>query len=170
MDSEVAVGRVAEPAPMTGSAIDPFDAARASAPTVIVPLERVVDLLAAEPHAPDRVAAYRAAMLSGAQFPPISVVTWGARYLVADGHKRLAAYTALGPQDIRVEVWSWRRWWWDQARQLKHNARKNGRVLSLCVTDPRAAGTLFATTMHHWRRVARSLAGAMRRPGAAPRC
>jgi hypothetical protein len=166
MVSEVAVGRVAEPARMMGSAIvDPFDATRASAPTVIVPLDRVVDLLGAEPHAPERTAAYRAAMLSGAQFPPISVVTWGARFLVADGHKRLAAYAALGPQHIRVEVWSWRRWARDQARQLKHNTRKNGQVLSLCLTDPRAAGALLATTMRHWRRVARSLAKGVRGRG-----
>lgn len=155
---------------MTSPVINVFDAARASGPTMVVSLERVVDLLAAEPHAPERTAAYRAAMLCGEQFPPIAVVAWGARFLVADGHKRLAAYTTLGPQDIRVEVWSWGRWGRDQARQLKHNTRKNGQVLSLCLTDPRAAGTLFATTLRHWRRVARSLAGAMRRSGAAPRC
>lgn len=162
----MAVGRVAEPARLIGPAIvDPFDATQASAPTVIVPLDRVVDLLGAEPHAPERTAAYRAAMLSGAQFPPISVVTWGARFLVADGHKRLAAYAGLGSQHIRVEVWSWRRWARDQARQLTHNTRKNGQVLSLCLTDPRAAGALFATTMRHWRRVARSLAKGVRGRG-----
>jgi len=144
---------------MTGSPIDPFDPARASSATLVVPLERVVDLLSEEPHAPERIESYRAAMLAGAQFPPISVVKWGGRFLVADGHKRLAAYTALSPRDIRVEVWTWRRWGRDQARQLKHNARKNGQVLALSVTDPRAAGKLFATTLHHWRRVARSLAG-----------
>jgi len=141
---------------------DPFNPALASSPTLVVALTRVVDPLANRPHDPGRVEAYRSAMLAGGAFPPISVVTFGSRYLVADGHKRLAAYVTLGQPEIRVEVWSWGRWLGDQARQAKDNAGKNVRILRLSVTDPPAARRLLGSTLAHWRRVAEALVSSLR--------
>jgi hypothetical protein len=137
--------------------VDPFDPSLATSPTRIVSLAQVVDPLARRPHDPGRIEAYRSAMRAGASFPPISVVTFGSRYLVADGHKRLAAYVALGQPQIRVEVWSWGRWLGDQWRQAKDNAGKNRQILRLSLTDPPAALRLLGSTLTHWRRVAEAL-------------
>ena len=90
------------------AALDPFDASLAESLTRVLPLALVVDPLGPVPHAAACVESYRAAMARGDRFPPIAVVPWGRRYLVADGHKRLAAYHALGPSHVRVEVWTWR--------------------------------------------------------------
>lgn len=136
---------------------DPFDPALASSPTLMVALTRVVDPLANRQHDPGRVEAYRSAMLAGGAFPPISVVTFGSRYLVADGHKRLAAYVSLGQPEIRVEVWTWGQWLVDQGRQAWDNAGKNLRILRLSVSDPPAARRLLGSTFAHWQRVAESL-------------
>lgn len=142
---------------MTQPALDPFDPALAGAPTTVVALARIIDPLGRHPHDPSRVEAYRTAMRSGGHFPPISVVTWGSRYLVADGHKRFAAYAALGRPDIRVQVWSWGRWLRDQGRQARDNAGKNLRIVRLCVSDPPAALRLLSTTLRHWQRVGEAL-------------
>jgi hypothetical protein len=141
---------------------DPFDPSKAISPTVVVALSRIVDPLGRRPHDPGRIEAYRLQMLADARFPPISVVAWGSRYLVADGHKRLAAYAALGRPEIRVEIWSWRRWLADQARQAKDNAGKNIQILRLSVTDPPAARRLLGSTFAHWRRVAEALVSNVR--------
>ena len=111
-----------------------------------------------ELHAPETVQRYRDAMRRGDRFPPIGVLAVARRYLVADGHKRLAAYRGLGEATIRVEVWPLGRWLGDQWRQATANARKNRRILRLARTDPVAAARLFGTTLAHWRRVALSLA------------
>lgn len=142
---------------MTQPAVDPFDSALAASPTAVVALSRIVDPLGRSPHDPCRIEVYRREMLAGARFPPISVVTWGSRYLVADGHKRLAAYTPLGRPDIRVELWSWGRWLRDQGRQAKDNSGKNLLILRLSVRDPLAALRLLGSTLTHWRRVAGAL-------------
>jgi hypothetical protein len=142
---------------MTQPAIDPFDPALAGAPTTVVALARIIDPLGRHPHDPFRVEAYRTAMRSGGHFPPIAVVTWGSRYLVADGHKRFAAYVAFGRPDIRVQVWSWRRWLRDQGRQARDNAGKNFRIVRLCAGDPPAALRLLGTTLSHWQRVGAAL-------------
>lgn len=142
---------------MTQPDADPFDPALATSPTTVVALSRIVDLLASRPHDPSRVEEYRNAMLGGGHFPPISVVTWGSRYLVADGHKRLAAYATLGRLEIRVERWSWGRWLRDQGRQARDHADKNVRILRLSATDPRAALRLLGSTFLHWRRVGAAL-------------
>ncbi len=110
-------------------------------------------------------------MRDGARFPPIAVVRWGRRYLVADGHKRLEAYRGLAPAErgaaLVVEVWTWRRWLRDQLRQAGDNARKNGRIVRLSLTDPKEARREIATTVAHWRRVGRSLVKSYGR-GAGP--
>ena len=133
-----------------------FDVSRATAPIARLPLPAVHDLLTVT-HAADRIARYRDAMARGDRFPPISVIRLFGRYLVADGHKRLAAFRSLGADAIVVEVWPFATWLTDQRRQAAANARKNGRILALSVTRPREAIRLASTTVLHWRRVAVSL-------------
>lgn len=147
---------------MTQSAVDPFDSALAASPTIVVALSRIVDPLGRRPHDVPRIETYRRDMLAGARFPPISVVKWGSRFLVADGHKRLAAYAALRRPDARVELWTWGRWARDQGRQVMDNSRKNVRILRLSVTNPPAALRLIGSTLAHWRRVAEALASTLR--------
>lgn len=95
---------------------DPFDRARASFPTRVVPTARVLDLLQVT-HDPEGVLAYQKAMLAGARFPPIAVVHFAGRYIIADGHKRFSAFLALAADEIVVEVWPWRRVAGDLFRQ-----------------------------------------------------
>jgi len=139
---------------------DPFDPEAATCPAERVPLRRVVDLLQV-PHNPERVAAYRLAMQSGARFPPIAVIRVGGRYLVADGHKRLQAYLGLPsrPADLLVERWPLKRWLSDQARQLRGKAGQYGTALRHSFREPRMLGSLVAATLCHWWRVLRSLLG-----------
>ena len=149
------------PPSATAEAVTPdlvFDASCATSPIARLPVSAVHDLLTVT-HAADRIARYRDEMAGGARFPPISVIRLFGRYLVADGHKRLAAFRALGAgeDEILVEVWPLSRWLADQQRQAVANARKNGRILALSVTHPREAGRLAATTVLHWRRVLVSL-------------
>jgi hypothetical protein len=138
----------------------PFDPALADCDVATLPLDRVIDLLdtSLDIHAPDRIAHYRDRMAAGERFPPIAVVRLLGRYLVADGHKRLAAYRSLGPVDIVVEVWPLRRWARDQWRQAVANGRKNRTILVMGVRDPRSASRLLLTTLRHWKRVVTSLA------------
>lgn len=151
---------------MTQPAVDPFDSALAVSPTIVVARSRILDPLGLRPHDIPRIEAYRRGMLSGARFPPVSVVKWGPRYLVADGHKRWAAYAALGRPHVRVELWTWRRWARDQARQVRHNVGKNLQIVRLSLTNPPAALRLAGSTLAHWRRVAAALASMLRtRPG-----
>ena len=133
-----------------------FDVSRATSPTRRLPLSAVHDLLTVT-HAAARIARYRDEMAGGARFPPIAVIRLFGRYLVADGHKRLAAFRALGADEIVVQVWPLTRWLADQRRQAADNARKNGRILALSVSRPREAARLAATTFLHWRRVVLSL-------------
>ena len=140
-----------------------FDPAFAEYPTLTVAIGAVTDLLSV-PHAPDVVSRYRDAMLAGSRFPPVSVIRFGRRLLLADGNKRLRAYRALAPATIVVEVWTLRRWLADQARQLRRNAAKNATILKRCARDPAGALRLFRTTTAHWSRVARSLFGRTRSP------
>ncbi len=151
----------AEPCPSPGGPDDLvacFDPARAALPVRRVPVARVVDLLAV-PHAPDRVATYRAAMLAGERFPPISVLPFAGRFWIADGHKRWSAYRALGELEVWVELWTARRWLRDQGRQVAGTGRRLGRALVLLAVRPREGLTLLAAAPLHWWRVARSLAG-----------
>ena len=140
-------------------AAGPFDSSLATVSTRIVPLRVVIDLLASAPHNAERIAEYRHAMLNGARFPPIAVVRIGSKYLVADGHKRLSAFRTLGEQELCVQVWRWRDWWADQARQARDHGKKHVRILRLSRTDPRAALRLWFSTVQHWMRVARALTG-----------
>lgn len=133
-----------------------FDPSLARFPTRALPVPRVIDLLEAT-HAPDRVDAYRRRMAAGDRFPPVSVVAIGPWVFLADGHKRLSAYKALGHPSIVVEVWPWRRWVGNQWEQFVNNGRKNARIVRLLPSDPAAAGRLALTTLGHWRRVALAL-------------
>ncbi len=139
--------------------IVPFDPSLARTRADRVALRRVVDPLGRVPHDPARVDAYRAAMLAGERFPPIAVVRVGPWYLVADGHKRLAAFATLNEPELVVDHWSWSDWSRDQWRQAGDHIRKHGRILRLTRTDPRGAFRLWTSTFSHWHRVARSLIG-----------
>lgn len=135
-----------------------FDPARAELRVRRVPVARVVDLLTVS-HAPDRVEAYRAAMLAGERFPPIAVLAFAGRFWIADGHKRWSAYRELGATEVWVEVWTARRWLRDQLRQVAATGRRLGRALGLLAVRPREGLALLAAAPRHWWRVARSLAG-----------
>lgn len=134
-----------------------FDPARAAHPTRELPVGEVVDLLE-RTHAAERICEYRDRMRAGDLFPPVSVVRFFGRWLVADGHKRFAAWRGLGAERIVVEVWPFRAWLADQAEQARRNARKNARILSRLFVDPRESARLAGSTAAHWRRVALSLA------------
>lgn len=133
-----------------------FAPERASYPTVMLPIEAVLDPLTIT-HAESRIDEYERAMRRGDAFPPVSVIRIFGRHIVADGHKRLAAVRRIGPAQICVEVWTYRRWLRDQWRQATANARKNARIARLAFSDPGGAARLLGTTLGHWRRVARSL-------------
>jgi hypothetical protein len=139
------------------AAVGPFDPTLARFATCRVPLDRVVDPLAAAGHAPERVAEYADRMREGDRFPPVSVIRVGRRLLVADGHKRLRAAASLGAEDVLVEVWPLRRWVGDQLQQAVANSRKNATILFCVVSDPVRAARLARSTLLHWRRVVVSL-------------
>lgn len=133
-----------------------FDPAQAELPVRLVPVGWVVDPLAVS-HAPERIAAYRAAMLAGARFPPIAVLPLAGRLWVADGHKRWSAYRQLGASEVLVEIWTARRWLRDQGRQVAGTGRRLGRALALLAVRPREGLALLAAAPLHWWRVVRSL-------------
>jgi hypothetical protein len=137
--------------------IQPFDPSRAEFPTRVLQCGEVVDLIPLS-HAPERVQLYRERMENGDRFPPIAVIRLFGQFLVADGHKRFAAYRQIGEPEILVEVWSHRRWLRDQWQQAMRNGRKNLRILTTSITSPGEAWHLLQTTLLHWRRVAMSLA------------
>jgi hypothetical protein len=141
--------------------VDPFDPSLAKLPTRIVRLEGVVDLLEIT-HAPEEIERYRDRMLRGDRFPPISVIQLAGRYFVADGHKRLAAYKAIGRPDILVEVWTTRRLLQDQWRQTLVSVKKGRRIVWWSFTDPAKAARLARSFWQHWRRVGISLAARWR--------
>ena len=144
------------PETVTAHALPGFDPRLAAFRTVVLPCAAVVDLLPIS-HVPERVAMYTEQMRRGDRFPPVSVIRLFGRHVVADGHKRFSAYLELHQDRIVVEVWPFDRWLRDQWDQVVSNARKNARIASTSVTDPRAAWRLLVTTLLHWRRVATSL-------------
>lgn len=138
---------------------DCFDANQACCPTRAVPQSDVIDLLPVT-HAPERIAAYRAAMARGDRFPPVSVLRVGRRYFITDGHKRFAAYRMVTDADVLVELWTVRRWLGDQAGQLARKTRQQLRLLLASRADPAARVALtrlVGDTIGHWRRIGRSL-------------
>ena len=138
--------------------MDPFEPSLATSRPLRVSVDRIVDPLASVPHNLQKIEAYRADMIGGARFPPIGVVRFGRHFLVADGHKRFAAFVTSGQPEVWVDVWTWTDWIRDQTRQARDHMGKQGRVLRLSLTDPRAAFRLWASTFTHWWRVARMLA------------
>ena len=144
-----------------------FDPGLAGHPTRELPVAEVVDLLELT-HAAERIRVYRERMRAGDRFPPVSVVRLFGRWLVADGHKRYAAWRGLGASSVVVEVWPLRRWLADQAGQARRNARKNGRIVARLFVDPRESARLALSTAAHWRRVALSLARRALRRGKPP--
>jgi hypothetical protein len=133
----------------------------------VLPLREVVDLLELT-HAPDVVLRYRDRMAAGDLFPPVSVIRLLGSWLVADGHKRYAAWAGLGGMEIVVEVWPLRRWLADQLRQAARASRRNGRIVSRLFVDPRESYLLARATAAHWRRVAVCLARRALRRGKRP--
>ena len=97
----------------------------------------------------DRIAVYRAAMLAGERFPPISVLPFAGRYWIADGHKRWNAYRALGAREVWVELWTVRRFLRDQGRQVAGTGRRLGRALALLAVRPRDGLALLAAAPKH---------------------
>ena len=145
-----------------------FDVADAEFPTRVVRVEEIVDLLAVS-HAAERIAAYRDAMAAGARFPPIAVLRFGRRYLIADGHKRFSAYRQLSEAPLAVQVWTLRHCLRDQWQQLRRKTRQQADVLRGGARDPanrRAAHRLFWDTVGHWQRIVRSLRGVVAGAGS----
>jgi len=60
----------------------------------VIPIEKIVDLLPVA-HWPERIGEYQEAISDGAQFPPISVLSFFGRYYITDGHKRFSALKGL---------------------------------------------------------------------------
>jgi hypothetical protein len=142
-----------------GDGDGPFDPGLAREAVRTLPRKAIVDLLQVS-HDPQTVAAYRDAMREGAKFPPISVVRLGGRWIVADGHKRLAAAAGLGGGLIVVEVWPPRRLAADLGRQLLRSVSRLARIVAGLGRVPSAradARRLARDTAVHWGRIARSL-------------
>jgi hypothetical protein len=140
----------------SGSEGSCFDAALARGPVRRVAVARIVDPLPVT-HAAEQILVYRRAMLAGELFPPVSVLAIFGRLVLADGHKRLAAFRELGQPEIVVEVWGARRWLVDQARQVAGTGRRLTRATRLLFVSPRESWALFTAAPRHWWRVARSL-------------
>lgn len=139
-----------------------------NAPTLLLPVSSVIDLLPNSSRL-ERIATYREAMRRGEDFPPISVVRFAGRFVVADGHKRLAALKSLGREQVLVELWSWRDWTADQRRQLRENLAKNRRILRLIFSNPKESWRLLRSTLRHWRRVALAIIHHVHPPGRQKR-
>lgn len=124
----------------------------------------LVDLLPI-PADPWTIDHYREAMRRGELFPPIAVVRVFGWLLVADGHKRLAAWRTLGREDlpIPIELWSWANWLGDQLHQAGKTLWRLLRLPWWLVTDPTRAWREGTAAPRHWWRVARSLPLVLRR-------
>ena len=136
-----------------------FDPKLAQWPTRRVAFDQVVDLLDVA-HAPERVDEYRQAMKRGELFPPISVVRFFGRYLIADGHKRFTAFKSLGSDGLIVEVWPIRRWLSDQRRQFAKGMRRQTVALfrvAIGQGERAEASEVTRHVMQHWRRILRSV-------------
>jgi ParB/Sulfiredoxin domain len=130
-----------------------------------VKIERVVDLLQVS-HAPDLIQAYADAMRAGDSFPPVSVIPFGRRYIITDGHKRFNACRALGLEEIEVEIWTLGRLFGDLGRQSVRHLRTMGTAARNLTRGPegrRDAYNFAATTAAHWRRTVVSLWNLARR-------
>lgn len=130
-----------------------------------VKIGRVVDLLRVS-HAPEVIRAYAEAMRGGQSFPPISVVPFGRRFIITDGHKRFNACKVLELEEIEVEVWTLGRLMGDLGRQLIRHVRAVGISLLKITRGPegrREALGFAAATVAHWRRMAVSLWSLLRR-------
>ena len=148
----------------SGRVMDPFDPAKASAPTRVVPVRRVVDLLEVT-NAPETVARYRDAMARGERFPPVAVIPFVGRYFIADGHKRFTAALPLAGDEVAVEVWGWGRLAADLWRQSRAQQRLFFEIFSRREGLPPArerAAAFFGDNWRHLRRMARSLWAVLR--------
>jgi len=118
-----------------------------------------VDLLQVS-HAPEVIDDFAEAMRVGKSFPPVSVIPFGRRYIVTDGHKRFSACRLLGLEEIEVEVWTLSRLLGDLGRQMIRHLQAVG-TAALKVTrgreGRREALGFAATTVAHWKRTLVSL-------------
>lgn len=138
-----------------------FDASLAVFPTRVIAVGRVIDLLAV-PHgdAEERIEEFGRAMSRGDLFPPVAVVSLAGRLFLADGHKRLSACRSLGVTETVVEIWTARRWFLDQQRQLAKKTRQLLRLVGRSSFDASARSglrRLALDTLGHWKRIAASL-------------
>lgn len=137
----------------------------AAFPTRRVKIERVLDLLQVS-HAPDVIEAYAEAMRAGGSFPPVSVIPFGRRYIITDGHKRFSACRALGLEEIEVEIWTLGRLIGDLGRQSIRHLRAIGAAAWNLTRGPegrRESSNFAAATVAHWRRTLVSLWSLTRR-------
>lgn len=133
--------------------------------TLRVKVERVVDLLRVS-HAPEVIQAYAEAIRSGAPFPPVSVIRFGRRYIITDGHKRFSACRVLRLEEIEVEVWTLGRLFSDLGQQLIRHLHATVTSVGNLARGPegrRRAFAFAATTVAHWRRIVVSLWSLARR-------
>jgi ABC-type multidrug transport system fused ATPase/permease subunit len=143
---------------------DCFDAALAHFPTRMVPAVQVVDLFRTT-HAPERIESYRQSMAAGNRFPPVSVIRFGSRFIIADGHKRYQACRLLNAGEIPVELWTVRKLLQDQWRQFRHKTSQIAGVAVRATRGPQGrqeAHRLFWDTVGHWQRIAVSAAASVR--------
>jgi hypothetical protein len=139
---------------------DVFDPSKAHGPTLRLFVAEIIDLLQVT-HAEDRIAEYAAAMRHGYLFPPIGVFRLGRRWLLTDGHKRLAAYRQLDQPEILVECWSLEILFADLCRQSHKSHQRLLAALANLPSNPRPILELLGHTLAHWWRIVRSLAGLM---------
>ena len=131
----------------------------------MVAAAEVVDLFTTT-HAQEQIDTYRLAMARGEQFPPVSVIRIGPRFVIADGHKRLRACRALGARQIPVELWPLSKLLADQLRQFRHKTREIATVVVRAARHPEGrkdARRLYWDTVGHWKRIALAAASRGRR-------
>jgi ABC-type multidrug transport system fused ATPase/permease subunit len=131
----------------------------------MVAAAEVVDLFTTT-HAQEQIDTYRQAMARGEQFPPVSVIRIGPRFVIADGHKRLRACRALGARQIPVELWPLSKLLADQWRQFRHKTRQIATVVVRAARHPEGrkdARRLYWDTVGHWKRIVLAAASRGRR-------
>ena len=153
--------------PAVSTPMAPFDPRLGTGPIRSIPIHEVVDLLQVT-HAEERIRQFQAAMLSGAQFPPICVLPAFGTYILADGHKRYWACRALGVEVAEVEVWGWTRLAADLLRQLRKQLGLMGKLgfdLFRSREGPRQLSSYLRSTVLHWRRIVLSVWRTLRNHG-----
>ena len=94
-------------------------------------------------------------MDTGEKFPPLSVVQFAGRHILADGHKRLSACKQRGMTHVTIEFWPLRRIAADLSRQTGRSVRRLATLIAGTPRDPEVRKRwrrFYWDTVLHWKR------------------